>query len=238
MARDERDAREDARGRGRAAFWRVPRGTLYITPVMTRDRPVHRLLLSHHSWTRAPRRNETKRTNLATRRRRARPGLDDWGGGRGGGRGRTTRVATRNEDEYRRRSRRNGRPGRTETPRREAARCDEATRRPTRVNARARRHSHARAARRVESTRLVDAMFPIDGCVTTNGCESKNARARRATTGARSIRSRSRDRSPTPTRADSAVTFVFKRAPVPSLDTADGSAQESLVSSSHVIGNY
>jgi len=36
-----------------------------------------------------------------------------------------------------------------------------------------------------------------------------------------------------PTRADAVVTFVFKRAPVPSFDTTDGSTQESLV-----IGNY
>ena len=44
-ARDERDAR----GRGRAAFWCVPLGTLGIIRVMTHDRSVHRSLLSNHS---------------------------------------------------------------------------------------------------------------------------------------------------------------------------------------------
>ena len=69
-----------------------------------------------------------------------------------------------------------------------------------------------------------------------NGCESKNARGRRTSVWVRSIRSRSVAGpldADAPTRADAVVTFVFKRAPVPSFDTTDGSAQESLV-----IGNY
>jgi len=69
-----------------------------------------------------------------------------------------------------------------------------------------------------------------------NGCESKNARGRRTSVWVRSIRSRSVAGpldADAPTRADAVVTFVFKRAPVPSFDTTDGSTQESLV-----IGNY
>jgi len=118
---------------------------------------------------------------------------------------------------------------------------DERRRGDEKANARerARAPSFARAARRVESTRLVDAMIPIDGCVTMNGCESKNARGRRTSVvgavhtfpvGRGTARRR---RADAPTRADAVVTFVFKRAPVPSFDTTDGSAQESLV-----IGNY
>jgi len=70
---------------------------------------------------------------------------------------------------------------------------DERRRGDEKANARerARAPSFPRAARRVESTRLVDAMIPIDGCVTMNGCESKNARGRRTSVWARSIRSRS-----------------------------------------------
>ena len=72
-----------------------------------------------------------------------------------------------------------------------------------------------------------------------NGCESKNARGRRTSVvgavhtfpvGRGTARRR---RADAPTRADAVVTFVFKRAPVPSFDTTDGSTQESLV-----IGNY
>ena len=90
MARDERDAREDARGRGRAAFWRVPRGTLCIKRVMTRDRPVHRSLLSHHSHLvetktkrNEPRDATTTRapgTRRLGRRARRRSWEDDTGG--------------------------------------------------------------------------------------------------------------------------------------------------------------
>ena len=132
-ARDERDAR----GRGRAAFWCVPWGTLGIIRVMTHDRSVHRSLVSHHSYMRAPRRrarNETKRISRRDDDARARDSTTGRGR-RGGGRGRTTRVATRNGDEHRRRSRRNGRPGRTETPRREAARRREGQREGTRARA-------------------------------------------------------------------------------------------------------